>query len=64
MDKEALQILENLVSKLDGLTKQAQRDAEHKRIAAESIMICYYEVEFAVDKIKNLQTRTKPEEIK
>jgi hypothetical protein len=56
MDKEAIQILENLVKKLDGLMKQAQRDAEHKRIAAESIMICRDEVDFAVDKIKNLAT--------
>jgi hypothetical protein len=56
MDKEAIQILENLVKKLDGLMKQAQRDAEHKRIAAESIMICRDEVDFAVDKIKNLTT--------
>ena len=56
MDKEAIQILENLVNKLDVLMKKEQRDAEHKRIAAESIMICRNEVDFAVDTIKNIQT--------
>lgn len=65
MDKEAIQILENLVNKLDGLMKEAKRDSEYKRIAAESIMLCRYEVDFAVDKIKNirdLQTNTQTKE--
>ena len=56
MDKDAVQILDNLVAKLDGMLNKTRREAESKRIASEAIMECRDEVSFAVDKIKNLTT--------
>jgi hypothetical protein len=55
MTEESIQILDNLLKKLDNMMKQAQKDIDKYKIICDTTMICRDELDFALGKIKKLE---------